>query len=65
MLSPFKSCPELVQSNFRLSIHKVVQTCSQRFARMPFRMQYFRVQYFVAIVIAPQLDLSGECVLRK
>ena len=43
----FKPWLELVQSKFRLSIHKIVQNCSQRLSRMLFRMQHFRVQYFV------------------
>ena len=63
MLLPFKPWLELVQSNFRLSIHKVVQNCLQRFVRMLFRMQYFRVQYFVTItvlVLLLSVDLSGK-----
>ena len=43
-----------MQSNFRLSIHKIVQNYSQRFAQMLFRMQHFRVQYFVTIIFALQ-----------
>ena len=38
MLLSFKPLPELVQSNFRLSIHKVVQNCSQKFARMQWNL---------------------------
>ena len=51
--------PELVQSNFRLSIHKIIQNCPQRFARMLFRMQHFRVQYFVIIIFAPKCRSFG------
>ena len=54
-----KLLPELVQSNFCLSIHKIVQNCSQRSARMLFRTQHFRVQYFVTIIFAPQCRSFG------
>ena len=59
MLLSFKPLPELVQSNLGLSMHNTVQNCSQRFASMLFRIQHFRVQYFVTIIFAPQSRFFG------
>ena len=49
-----------MQSNFCLSVHKIVKDCSQRFARMLFRMQHFRVQYFETMILLLSVDLSGK-----
>ena len=53
MLLPFKPWPELVQSIFRLSINNVFKMLI-KVSRMNFRMQTFRVQYFVTIIFASQ-----------